>query len=51
MTLGYAGVPLALPTQHPAIIAGMEEQLQLAVPMQTDARFVFPVMPDGCRAG
>jgi N-methylhydantoinase A/oxoprolinase/acetone carboxylase beta subunit len=36
-----------LATQHPEIIAIMEEQLGLAVPMQTDARFVFPVMPDG----
>ncbi len=41
-------VPLALlATQHPAIIATMEEQLQLVVPMQTDARFVFSLMPDG----
>ena len=49
VTLGpRRAVPLALlATQHPAIIAGMEDQLQLAVPMQTDARFVFPVMPDG----
>ena len=49
VTLGpRRAVPLALlATQHPAIIASMEDQLQLAVPMQTDARFVFPVMPDG----
>ena len=41
-------VPLALlATQHPAVITSMEEQLQLLVPMQTDARFVFPLMPDG----
>ena len=41
-------VPLALmATQHPAIIDNMEEQMQLSVPMQTDARFIFPVMPNG----
>ena len=41
-------VPLALmATHHPAIIDSMEEQIQLLVPMQTDARFIFPVMPDG----
>ena len=49
VTLGpRRAVPLSLlATQHPEIIAIMEEQLGLAVPMQTDARFVFPVMPDG----
>ena len=49
VTLGpRRAVPLALlATQHPAIIASMEDQLQLAVPMQTDARFVFPLMPEG----
>ena len=49
VTLGpRRAVPLALlAMQHPAIIASMEDQLQLAVPTQTDARFVFPVMPDG----
>ena len=49
VTLGpRRAVPLALlATQHPVIISSMEDQLQLAVPMQTDARFVFPVMPDG----
>ena len=48
VTLGpRRAVPLSLlATQHPEIIAIMEEQLGLAVPMQTDARFVFPVMPD-----
>ena len=49
VTLGpRRAVPLSLlATQNPEIIAVMEEQLGLAVPMQTDARFVFPVMPDG----
>ena len=49
VTLGpRRAVPLSLlATQHPGIIAIMEEQLGLVVPMQTDARFVFPVMPDG----
>jgi N-methylhydantoinase A/oxoprolinase/acetone carboxylase beta subunit len=49
VTLGpRRAVPLSLlATQHPEIIAIMEVQLGLAVPMQTDARFVFPVMPDG----
>ena len=49
VTLGpRRAVPLSLlATQNPEIIAVMEEQLRLAVPMQTDARFVFPVMPDG----
>ena len=48
VTLGpRRAVPLSLlATQHPEIIAIMEEQLGLAVPMPTDARFVFPVMPD-----
>ena len=48
VTLGpRRAVPLSLlATQNPEIIAVMEEQLGLAVPMQTDARFVFPVMPD-----
>ena len=49
VTLGpRRAVPLSLlATQNPEIVAVMEEQLGLAVPMQTDARFVFPVMPDG----
>ncbi len=49
VTLGpRRAMPLSLlATQHPGIITIMEEQLELVVPMQTDARFVFPVMPDG----
>jgi N-methylhydantoinase A/oxoprolinase/acetone carboxylase beta subunit len=49
VTLGpRRAVPLSLMAKsHPHIIEAMDEQLGLAVAMQTDARFVFPVMPDG----
>ena len=41
-------VPLSLMAMdHPEIIDVLEKQLALAVPMPTDARFVFPIMPDG----
>lgn len=49
VTLGpRRAVPLSLLAhQHPEIIATLDAQLALAVPMQTDARFVFPILPDG----
>ncbi|MEK9621505.1 MAG: hydantoinase/oxoprolinase family protein [Alphaproteobacteria bacterium] len=41
-------VPLSLMAMdHPEIIDVLEKQLALAVPMPTDARFVFPIMSDG----
>lgn len=49
VTLGpRRAVPLSLlALQWPAIKDKLTEQLALAVPMATDARFVMPVMPDG----
>ena len=49
VTLGpRRAVPLSLlALQWPELKEKLEEQLALAVPMATDARFVTPVMPDG----
>ena len=49
ITLGpRRAVPLSLMAlQWPDIKAHLASQLHLPVPMATDARFVFPIMPDG----
>ena len=49
VTLGpRRAVPLSLlALQWPELKDKLEEQLALAVPMATDARFVTPMMPDG----
>ncbi len=44
-------VPLSLlATQWPEVKAKLAEQLAVAVPMSTDARFVMPLMPQGVPA-
>ncbi|MEK9760396.1 MAG: hydantoinase/oxoprolinase family protein, partial [Candidatus Puniceispirillum sp.] len=49
LTLGpRRAVPLSLMAQSwPAIKTHLARQLDLAIPLSTDARFIFPIMPDG----
>ena len=49
LTLGpRRAVPLSLMAQSwPAIKTHLARQLDLAIPLGTDARFIFPIMPDG----
>ena len=52
LTLGpRRGMPLSLlATQWPEVKDKLAEQLAVAVPMSTDARFVMPLMPNGVPA-